>query len=84
MIFVVLCLKTQRPTSPGVAGTPEVTTSLEDTKSLTTMLFQSPNDCSVAKDLRLIHNDFPFLSKVIKLQWLLTGDYYKHKYSLAN
>lgn len=49
----------------GVAGTPEVTTVLEVTKPLTTMLFQSPNDRRVAKDLRLIHNDVPFLSKVI-------------------
>lgn len=86
MIFTVLCLKIQRPTSPGVAGNPEVTTGLEDTKSLTTMLFQSPNDCRVVRDLKLIHDDIPFLSKVIKLLWLLAGDCYKTsaKYKLAN
>lgn len=35
MICSVLCLRIQRPTFSGVAGSPEVTPALEDTKSLT-------------------------------------------------
>lgn len=89
--YLLFCLEIQRPVFPGVAGNPEGITALEDTKSLTSTVFQSPHDCRVVRDLRHICKDedcqaFQFLLKVIKPRWLLTGGCYKTsaKYNLAN